>query len=185
MVEVPSTWEWKPRAADDARNAFFVPLEDIANGKYALGFGHAAWFDAAFSDSEDESILPFADKFSVLNALSRERNQRIIARLNQSFTAWNDGIPTRNMTLDDGVENDFEARRLKTWGELPNPTGGFQTFGPETDARIAAAREKVSKILEALREKNKKTYKSPPQQRSQKPGSISGNMRSPMEMDVD
>ena len=185
LVEVPSTWEWKPRAADDARNAFFVPLEDIANGKYALGFGHAAWFDAAFSASEDESILPFAEKFSVLNALSRERNQRIIARLNQSFTAWNDGIPTRNMTLDDGVENDFEARRLKTWGELPNPTGGFQTFGPETDARIAVAREKLSKIIDALREKNKKDYKSPPPQGPRNPGQVSGNMRSPMEMDVD
>lgn len=67
-----------PTARSDAKGAEWIPVEDLASGKYPIAFGHAAWLAIAFSDDKD-----LKDKFEVLENASRVRNQRIINEINK------------------------------------------------------------------------------------------------------
>lgn len=74
--DVPSNT--KAVAASDARGAEWVSVEDLASGKYRIGFGHAAWLSLAFEDDAELSR-----KFDILTRASRHRNQELIRRVNE------------------------------------------------------------------------------------------------------
>lgn len=93
MFVVP--WDSNVTAASDAKAASWVPLEDIARGKYPIAFGHAEWLRRAVAkmgkDYEgSNSADPFSDlrmsiamRLNILAKAQRIRNQRIIARINK------------------------------------------------------------------------------------------------------
>ena len=93
MFIVP--WDSNVTAASDAKAASWVPLEDIARGKYPIAFGHAEWLRRAVAkmgkDYEgSNSADPFSDlrmslamRLNILAKAQRIRNQRIIARINK------------------------------------------------------------------------------------------------------
>ena len=74
--DVPSNT--KAVAASDAAGAEWVSVEDLANGKHRIGFGHAAWLSLAFEDDAELSR-----KFDILTRASRYRNQELIRRVNE------------------------------------------------------------------------------------------------------
>lgn len=65
-------------AGSDAKGAEWVSVEDLANGKHRIGFGHAAWLSLAF-----ENDTELSRKFDILARASRHRNQEIIRRVNE------------------------------------------------------------------------------------------------------
>lgn len=65
-------------AGSDAKGAEWVSVEDLANGKHRIGFGHAAWLSMAF-----ENDAELSRKFDILARASRHRNQEIIRRVNK------------------------------------------------------------------------------------------------------
>jgi ADP-ribose pyrophosphatase YjhB (NUDIX family)/DNA polymerase III epsilon subunit-like protein/superfamily I DNA/RNA helicase len=65
-------------AQDDARSAMWVPVEDLANGVYPIAFGHAAWLAEHY---KDDPIL--GEKFEVIVEASKERNGRLIEKINK------------------------------------------------------------------------------------------------------
>lgn len=88
-------WDSNVTAASDAKAANWVPLEDIARGKYPIAFGHAEWLRRAVAkmgkDYEGSSSAdPFSDlrlsialRLNILAKAQRIRNQRILARINK------------------------------------------------------------------------------------------------------
>jgi ADP-ribose pyrophosphatase YjhB (NUDIX family) len=64
-------------AQDDARAALWIPVEDLANGIYPIAFGHAAWLAEHYKGG----IL--GDKFEVIVEASKERNARLIEKINK------------------------------------------------------------------------------------------------------
>ena len=68
----------KITAGDDATGAAWVSVQDLANGKYPIAFGHATWLAEAF-----DSNPRYAMKFAVLVKASKERNARVIAKINE------------------------------------------------------------------------------------------------------
>ena len=64
-------------AQDDARAALWIPVEDLANGIYPIAFGHAAWLAEHYKGG----IL--GDKFEVIVEASKERNARLIEKINE------------------------------------------------------------------------------------------------------
>jgi 8-oxo-dGTP diphosphatase len=78
--DVPS--DTKAVAASDAAGAEWVSVEDLANGKHRIGFGHAAWLSLAFEDDAELSR-----KFDILTRASRHRNQELIRRVNEKRKA--------------------------------------------------------------------------------------------------
>jgi ADP-ribose pyrophosphatase YjhB (NUDIX family) len=88
-------WDSNVTAASDAKAASWVPLEDIARGKYPIAFGHAEWLRRAVAkmgkDYEgSNSADPFSDlrlsialRLNILAKAQRIRNQRILARINK------------------------------------------------------------------------------------------------------
>ena len=67
----------KITAGDDATGATWVPMQDLANGKYPIAFGHATWLAEAFRDNPK-----YSSKFEVLKQASKERNARVIEKIN-------------------------------------------------------------------------------------------------------
>jgi ADP-ribose pyrophosphatase YjhB (NUDIX family)/DNA polymerase III epsilon subunit-like protein len=65
-------------AQDDARAALWVPIEDLANGIYPIAFGHAAWLAEHY---KDDPVL--GQKFEVIVEASKERNSRLIEKINK------------------------------------------------------------------------------------------------------
>lgn len=184
LVEVPSTWE--PTAGDDAESARFVPLVDLASGDIPLGFGHAAWFDAAFSAHEDPELSSLGEKFSHLNWLARQRQQRIIRDANELRVAYNAERLERDLTLFDQ-----ENPRLKLFPtELPDTTnGGWRPTGSEFDAiskpRVARIIKETHAHLDALINTERAKRGLPPRRTKRNfpqipPGAVSGSMRAAM-----
>ena len=184
LVEVPSTWE--PTAGDDAESARFVPLADLASGDIPLGFGHAAWFDAAFSAHEDPELSSLGAKFSHLNWLARQRQQRIIRDVNELRVAYNAERLERDLTLFDQ-----ENPRLKLFPtELPDTTnGGWRPTGSEFDAiskpRVARIIKDAHAHLDALINADRAKRGLPPKRTKKNlpeipPGAVSGAMRAAM-----
>jgi predicted ABC-type ATPase/DNA-directed RNA polymerase specialized sigma24 family protein/8-oxo-dGTP pyrophosphatase MutT (NUDIX family)/curved DNA-binding protein CbpA len=137
FVEVPGDWE--PTAGDDALSARFVSLSDIASGEVPLGFGHAAWLEAAFGGSEDEDIAKHTTGIALANRLSRERQQRIIASVNEGRKIWNRDTQKQAITLFD--QDNPELGLFPD--EMPEPTWGWRPTGPEAEARVAEVRKRV------------------------------------------
>jgi 8-oxo-dGTP diphosphatase len=75
--DIPSSVE--PKAGSDAKKAEWVSIKELAEGKYRLGFGHAAWLSVALEKDDPELAL----KFDILARASRHRNQEIIRRVNE------------------------------------------------------------------------------------------------------
>jgi len=79
VFHVPS--DTKHIAGDDAATAQFVDIEDIISGEKAVAFGHATWLKRAFISTEYEA------KLDVIVLASKERNARLIAKINDVRTA--------------------------------------------------------------------------------------------------
>lgn len=77
-------------AASDARAAEWVPVKDLAAGKYRIGFGHAGWLALAFEDNPELSR-----KFDILARASRHRNQKIIKEVNKKRKEAGEKLFTR------------------------------------------------------------------------------------------
>lgn len=163
FVEVPGDWE--PRAGDDATSARFVPLSQIASGEVPIGFGHAAWLEAAFGGSEDEDIIKHTNGIALANRLSRQRQQRIIASVNEGRRLWNRDTQKRAITLFD---QDNEELGLFP-DNMPDASWGWRPTGPEAEARNRAVMRRVLDQARAELEK-----RNP---RRDIPRTISGSMR--------
>lgn len=180
LVEVPSTWE--PKAGDDAVSARFVPLTEIANGNVPLGFGHAAWFEAAYAGHENPMLADLGNKFGHLNWLSRQRQQRIIRDVNRAREAYNAERLSREITL-----LDQENPPLNLFPrELPDAsTSGWRPTGDDFERQIAAPRRlRIAKeffaILDAKENERRKARGLPPKKPRYPdipPGAVSGAMR--------
>jgi DNA-binding CsgD family transcriptional regulator/ADP-ribose pyrophosphatase YjhB (NUDIX family)/predicted ABC-type ATPase len=188
LVEVPSTWE--PTAGDDAESARFVPLTEIANGNVPLGFGHAAWFEAAFAAHEDPELADLGSKFSHLNWLARQRQQRIIREVNAVREQYNAERLSRDITLFD---QDNPALKLFP-RELPDARyAGWVPTGKEYDElsrpRIARIIKNAHAQLDAMADADRARRGLPPKRTARNPkgerrgfpeipgGAVSGQMR--------
>lgn len=116
------------RAGDDASSAFWVPIKDLADGKLALGFGHAGFIAAMLWDDDDSNL---ADRMSVVSALARRRNQRIIREVNRQRAIRNAG-------------RSKEEQVPLFPKELPNPDQGFQPGGAVAVARAQATYRRLT-----------------------------------------
>jgi ADP-ribose pyrophosphatase YjhB (NUDIX family) len=77
-------------AASDAKAAEWIPIKDLAAGKYRIGFGHAGWLSLAFEDDSEVSR-----KLDILARASRHRNQRIIREVNKKRKEAGEKLFTR------------------------------------------------------------------------------------------
>lgn len=65
-------------AGDDAVDARWIPVEDIATGKEVLAFGHSHWVASAFRDNP-----VYSERLDVVSEAARYRNRRIIDQVNE------------------------------------------------------------------------------------------------------
>lgn len=89
-----------PRVGDDAESYQWVPVDEIANGKHAIAFGHATWIAEAFRG--DSALY---EKLSIVSEASRVRNRRIIS----------------------AVDRERAKKGLKQFGPLPDPNAPYPT----------------------------------------------------------
>jgi ADP-ribose pyrophosphatase YjhB (NUDIX family) len=93
-----------PTIGDDATGFEWIPVSDIAIGKYSIAFGHATWIAEAFRNDKD-----LYEKLSILAEASRVRNRRIIA----------------------SVDRERAKKGAKRFGRLPNPNAPYPTVYSE------------------------------------------------------
>jgi ADP-ribose pyrophosphatase YjhB (NUDIX family) len=93
-----------PTIGDDATGFEWIPVSDIAIGKYSIAFGHATWIAEAFRNDND-----LYEKLSILAEASRVRNRRIIA----------------------SVDRERAKKGAKRFGKLPNPNAPYPTVYSE------------------------------------------------------
>ena len=93
-----------PTIGDDATGFEWIPVSDIAIGKYSIAFGHATWIAEAFRSDND-----LYEKLSILAEASRVRNRRIIA----------------------SVDRERAKKGAKRFGKLPNPNAPYPTVYSE------------------------------------------------------
>lgn len=77
----------KITAGDDATGATWVPVRDLAEGKYPIAFGHATWLAEAFRDNPK-----YNRKFEVVKQASKERNTRLIEKINAVRSDLNEPV---------------------------------------------------------------------------------------------
>jgi len=115
------------KSGDDARDAFWVPISELAGGKLGIGFGHAGFIAAMLWDDEPE----LADKMSTVSALARRRNQRIIREVNRKRVLKNQGRP-----------NSEQVPLFPR--DLPNPDQGYEPRGPVAEERARATYRRLT-----------------------------------------
>jgi DNA polymerase III epsilon subunit-like protein/ADP-ribose pyrophosphatase YjhB (NUDIX family)/autonomous glycyl radical cofactor GrcA len=74
-------------AGDDATGAVWIPVLDLANGKYPIAFGHATWLAEAFRDNRK-----YNRKFEIIKQASKERNTRLIEKINAVRSDLNEPV---------------------------------------------------------------------------------------------
>ena len=87
--KVLSTWE--PQAGDDALNYKWVSVEDIANGKVEMAFGHAEWLKESLEalnlevgiQKDIDEVQTYIDNLQTISEANSERNKNIIIESNK------------------------------------------------------------------------------------------------------
>lgn len=88
-----------PVAGDDAIEAQWIRIEDIASGKAPLAFGHAHWLAQAHKSNPNHS-----QRLRIVSDASQLRNQRIIRKINERREQLRENnpeirvVPTANNT---------------------------------------------------------------------------------------
>ena len=115
-------------AADDAKEAFWVPIEKLARGDQAVGFGHAGFISAMLWNDDDADL---ADRMAIVSQLARRRNQRIIREVNRQRALRNAGRP-----------KDEQVPLFPR--DLPNPDVGYIPGGKAAEDRARATYRRLT-----------------------------------------
>lgn len=67
---------------DDADDAAWVPVEDLASGRQPLAFEHAQWLARTFAADTPVRNPEWAEAFTLLAAAARQRNRGLIRQAN-------------------------------------------------------------------------------------------------------
>lgn len=87
------------RAGDDAADAQWISVEDIANGQIPIGFGHTAWIRAALHDDEGSFDERRDNNLKQIELVGRERNHELIKQINKKRRAHNRRIKEENFAI--------------------------------------------------------------------------------------
>jgi DNA-binding CsgD family transcriptional regulator/8-oxo-dGTP pyrophosphatase MutT (NUDIX family)/predicted ABC-type ATPase len=110
-------------AGDDAKKAQWIPIDDIASGKFPIGFGHLAWIRLAMTDEVGDDDDNTIEKLSALEKLGRSRNQELIQYANLRRKRHNDSIKEQNNRIK--AENQGKPESEQT--PLLKPVPLFKT----------------------------------------------------------
>ena len=119
--KVLSTWE--PQAGDDALNYKWVSVEDIANGKVEMAFGHAEWLKESLEvlnlevgiQKDIDEVQTYIDNLQTISEANSERNKNIIVESNK--VRVQNGQPeilTNGTAITDGEKQAFLAAYRNT-----------------------------------------------------------------------
>jgi hypothetical protein len=85
------------KGKDDASSAYYVKLDLILTGRVPLAFAHAAHLLSAYKKLQNdypnnEILVNYVDKLTIILELSIERNKRLMRKINESLAIINKSL---------------------------------------------------------------------------------------------